>query len=85
MDVYLVGVSEFECLNGVEGCVCFWDGVIGVLLDMVEIMFWVDFGEENNLDCLKMIEEIVCKMYWDFDVICIVCINEFSIVCINRM
>lgn len=85
MDVYFVGVSEFEWFNGVEGCVCLCDGVIGVLLDMVEIMFWVNKGEEQNLDCLKMIEEIVCKMYQDFNVIWMVWINEFNIVCISWM
>jgi hypothetical protein len=45
----------------------------------------VNPGEENNLDRLKMIEEIVRKMHRDFDAIRTARINEFSTARTNRM
>ncbi|MGR3813988.1 MAG: flagellar biosynthesis protein FlgH [Cognatishimia activa] len=85
MDVYLAGASEFERLNGAEGRARLRDGAIGVLSDMAETTLWVDPGEENNLDRLKMIEEIVRKMHRDFDAIRTARINEFSTARTNRM
>ncbi|MCH2250645.1 MAG: hypothetical protein MK042_12700 [Cognatishimia sp.] len=85
MDVYLAGASEFERLNGAEGRARLRDGAIGVLSDMAETTLWVDNGEEQNLDRLKMIEEIVRKMHRDFDAIRTARINEFNTARTSRM
>ena len=85
MDVYLAGASEFERLNGAEGRARLRDGAIGVLSDMAETTLWVDNGEEQNLDRLKMIEEIVRKMHQDFNAIRTARINEFNTARTSRM
>ena len=85
MDVYLAGVSEFERLNGAEGRARLRDGAIGVLSDMAETTLWVNKGEEQNLDRLKMIEEIVRKMHQDFNAIRTARINEFNTARTSRM
>lgn len=85
MDVYLAGASEFERLNGAEGRARLRDGAIGVLSDMAETTLWVNKGEEQNLDRLKMIEEIVRKMHQDFNAIRTARINEFNTARTSRM
>jgi hypothetical protein len=85
MDVYLAGASEFERLNGAEGRARLRDGAIGVMSDMAETTLWVNEGEEQNIDRLKMIEEIVRKMHRDFDAIRTARINEFSTARTDRM
>lgn len=85
MDVYLAGAGEFERLNGAEGRARLRDSAISILSDMAETTFWVDEGDEHNMDRLVLIDEIVRKMHRDFTAIRTARINEFSAARTNRM
>lgn len=78
IDLYLLGATEFERLNGAMGRALLRDGTISVISEMAETALWITEEELENLEKRFLAEQIVRKLYLTFPMVRTARINQFT-------